>query len=189
MQKVVVEITGTTPLLMNNPAKMRAATPGGKKPTAPDPAVEAAEGRYLMPDQKTLCLKSDHLHRCFILASSGYRIAGRRSVVPYIAGSIDIQPDLISLNTSAYIVDSRRVVIKSGMGGGGGGIIRSRPLVWPWNAAFELYYDEEVFTPDFLQKVLCEQICKHAGKALGLLDYRPGKGGKFGRFNVTKWVQ
>lgn len=179
MKKIIVAITGDTPLLMHNPAQMRGAQ-GGKK-TIPSAEDEAAAGRYLMPDGKTLCLKADHIHQCLINASAGFRISGRESVAPYMSGSLEIAPELISLGTEKYEIDTRRGVVQKQ------GVLRSRPKVFPWKARFELHYDEDVFAEAFLTGTLRDQIFLKAGKAVGLLDYRPAKKGRFGRFHVSKW--
>jgi hypothetical protein len=182
MKKIVVTITGDTPLLMNNPSKMRSGEGGGKAPKIPTPEQEAADGRYLMPDGKTLCLKSDHIHQCIIAAGSGYRLQGRKSVLPYLSGSIDIQPEFISLKTTKYEVDTRRAVLQRTKG-----VLRSRAKVFPWSATFELYYDDDVFSADYMTKTFRDQIVRDAGKGTGLLDYRPAKKGRFGRFTITGW--
>lgn len=179
MKKIIVGIEGLTPLLMHNPAGMSRG--GGGRKLIPPPEEEAAAGRYLMPDGKTLALKADHIHQCVIVGSQGYRLRGRESVVPYISGSLEIVPDLISLGTTKYTVDVRRAVVKKD------GVLRARPLIWPWKATFELHYDEEVFAEVFLGEVLRDQIFKRAGRAVGLLEYRPAKRGKFGRFYVVRW--
>lgn len=179
MNKIIVELTGDSPLIMNNPVGMR--QPAGGRKQIPEPAEEAKAKRYLMPDGKTLALKADHLHRCLILASSGFRVMGKQPVQPYISGSLEIQPEWVSLGTQKYEVDVRRVVVQRQ------GVLRARPVVWPWKAKVEVHYDEEVFSEEFLDKILRDQIFVRAGKAIGLLDYRPAKGGRFGRFHVAKW--
>ena len=179
MKKIAVTIEGISELMMHNPESM-GQTMSGKK-SIPEPAVEAAASRYLMPDGKTLCLYSDHIHRCLMLASKGFRLAARQPLMPYISGSIEILPERISLGTVKYVVDVRRVVIQ------GKGVRRARAKVWPWKATFELHYDEEVFRQDFMDKVIRDQVFLTAGRAIGLLEYRPAKGGKFGRFRVIKW--
>jgi hypothetical protein len=176
MKKIIVEIAGDPPgLLMHNPEGMRSKPTGRKQ--IPTPADEAAAGRYLMPDRKTLALKADHIHRALEIAARGFRVRAREALGPYVTGSITIAPDLISLKTEKYTIDTRRVVIQKA------GVMRSRPVVWPWKAAFELHYDDEVLSPEFMVGVFREDVMKRCGKAIGLLDYRP----KFGRFHVTKW--
>ena len=180
MKKIIVEITGTTPLLMHNPAAMRGATGGIKQ--IPLPVDEAAAARYLMPGSATeLALKADHIHSALKIAGRGFRVRGKESVGPYLAGSIEVLPEWISLRTDKYEVDTRRAVVNKQ------GVLRSRPLIWPWSAVFELHYDETVFAEKFLDEVLRDQIFKRAGTAVGILEYRPSKGGKFGRFEITRW--
>jgi hypothetical protein len=183
MKKIIVEIAGDSPLLMHNPASMGRGDAGGKK-SIPTAEAEAAASRYLTADGKGLAIKADHIHRCLIEASKGFRLRGRESVLPYMSGSIEVMPDIIPLRkkqATDYTVDTRRCVINKK------GVLRSRALVWPWSATFEVHYDEDVFTTEWLEKNLHDQIMLRAGKAIGLLDYRPQKYGKFGRWHVTKF--
>src|SRR5262245_14684029 len=186
MKKRLVEITGLTPLLMHNPAVMRRSE-GGKK-QIPTPEDEAAASRYLMPGSPdALCITADHVHSGLKAASRGFRITGRKQVYPYICGSLEIQPDHIPLlgdqdrPLTAYEVDARRVVVQKN------GVTRGRAKVWPWRARFDLIFDEDAFTDKFIDGVLREQIWNRAGRAIGLLEYRPGRGGRFGRFAITRW--
>lgn len=183
MNKVKVEITGTTHLMMHNPITMRSA--GGGRKTIPTPEEEAKTARYVSGDGKKLVILADHVHSCLKLASRGFRISGREQVYPYICGSIEIQPEEIPLigpkNANDYVIDTRRCVVQRV------GIMRSRPKIWPWAAKFELIYDEEVFAQKFIDGVLKEQIFKRAGTGIGLLEYRPHKGGRFGRFAISGW--
>lgn len=181
MKKIVVEITGTTPLLMNNPSGMTRGNEGGKK-QIPSAEEEALRSRYLMPDGSGLALKSDHIHSCLKEASKGFRLTGRQQVWPYIAGSIEVMPDWIPLTASEYTIDTRRCVLNKKQG-----VLRSRAMVWPWAATFELLYDDTVFADTFMDKTLRNEILHRAGTGIGLLDYRPMKGGKYGRFTVTRW--
>lgn len=174
MRKIRVTLQGDSPLLMNNPASMR-GQPKLKK-SIPAPDEEAASKRYLMPDGKTLAVPADAVHRCLLDASRHFRLRPKEPLWPYIAGSIAVEPELISLKTTKYEVDVRRVVVDRH------GIMRARPKIWLWVLAFELHYDETVLTPEFMAGPFREEVMLRAGKAKGLLDYRPAKGGDSGGF-------
>lgn len=191
MAEIQVIIAGDSAILMHNPAGMRGGgqASAGKK-EIPTPEAEAAASRYLSSDKTMLVLKADHLHACLLTASRGYRLQGRESVYPYIAGSIEITPELIPLLREAdateplgaddYEVDLRRVVVQ------GQGVLRGRAKIWPWAARFTIGYDEGVFTRAFMEKTFLGDIARRAGKAVGLLEYRPSKGGRFGRWHVER---
>jgi hypothetical protein len=176
MRKIIVEITGVAPLLMHNPASMGRGQ-GGGRPSIPSAVDEAAASRYLMPNGKSLALKADHIHRCLEKASTGLRVRPREFLLPYVTGSVTVQPEWITLNTMKYEVDVRRAVVKKN------GIMRARAMVWPWKAGFELHYDDTVLSPKFMDDVFRNEVMLRAGKAIALLDYRP----KYGRFEVTRW--
>ena len=66
--------------------------------------------------------------------------------------------------------------------------MRARPVVPQWKLSFKIEVDRELMenslqgtsTLELLTRVLSD-----AGKKQGIGDYRPQKGGSFGRFEVT----
>jgi hypothetical protein len=60
--------------------------------------------------------------------------------------------------------------------------MRSRPCFKDWALEFQLDIEEEEIDPSVIKEVL-----DYAGKRVGIGDFRPEKGGSFGRFHVTKW--
>lgn len=92
------------------------------------------------------------------------------------AGLIAIEPDMIPLNApKGWKIDSRPVVVQKAR------IMRHRPLFPEWSAEFTIYYDEQQFTENIVKEIL-----ENAGAFVGIGDYRPERGGPFGRFKVEK---
>ena len=58
-------------------------------------------------------------------------------------------------------------------------IMRCRPIFRSWSLAFDLSFDPEQIEEDQLKLAM-----KKAGSMIGLGDYRPEKGGLFGRYEV-----
>ncbi|MCP4568401.1 MAG: hypothetical protein GY841_12560 [FCB group bacterium] len=58
-------------------------------------------------------------------------------------------------------------------------ILRSRPIFKDWSLEFTALYDGSVINEQALV-----QAAKDAGRLVGMCDWRPEKGGQFGRFSV-----
>lgn len=59
-------------------------------------------------------------------------------------------------------------------------VMRTRPRFKQWSADFTVLYDSDMINEDELKHWI-----EWAGKAQGLGDWRPQKGGHYGRFSVT----
>jgi hypothetical protein len=75
-----------------------------------------------------------------------------------------------------YEIDCRCVVLNKK-----DGIIRAHPLIRRWRTHVQFEYN-----PDFLKPEWVTDLFVLAGRIIGWLDYRPGKGfgGPYGRFKV-----
>ena len=177
---VNVELTGKTPILMNNPRSMM--FDDGTNPVSTtqkrDPLAEAETKVYRMKDGN-LYIPAEAIKGCLVNAAS-YKKFGKYSAKPIVAGCVQILPLQISLNTKDYEVDERTVVIR-----GRGRIIRARPLVDNWKINFKLEYDAGFITNGNLIKAILEE----GGRRVGIMDFRPAKLGSFGMFKVTKWKE
>ena len=62
--------------------------------------------------------------------------------------------------------------------------MKSRAKLMQWKVSFEIIYSEKLIAdPQIIRTVLEE-----AGERVGILDFRPSKGGMFGCFKVTKFT-
>lgn len=180
-ETVCARIEGVTPLLMHNPEKMRRAASVGRK-EIPTPEIEAETALYRNPDG-TLYIKADHVREAIKAAAVGVRI-GKRAARSVLASALMEHPDypFFTLFRGAepittWEIDTRRTVIQKQ------GILRSRALIpTPWEAEVVFQYDSAVI-PDPSHIIT---FLGQAGQISGLLDYRPNRGGSFGRFEVTK---
>ena len=178
MRKIQVEITGVTPLLMNNPASMLEESSGSSSRTAKrDYKADADKLAYKLKDG-TLFVPAEAIKGTIINASA-YMKFGKYSAKPMIAGGVIISPRQISLNTKKYDLDVRTVVIQRAR------VPKARPMLENWKINFEIEYDETLISSGDLLKPILED----AGKRVGLLDFRPQKFGNFGTFKVTKWQE
>jgi hypothetical protein len=174
-------------LLMNSPTAMVPTPTSAKgKPKLSGPEDQAKERLYIMPDKKTLYVPAAAVRASILAAGRGYTVKGpsgrRGSAGVTLAASILLgEPNFPLLNEKGkpltikdYTVDARRVVVQRS------GIIRGRPLIFPWML--------ECVFPYFanLEQETIEAMVKDAGSIAGLLDFRPQKSGWFGRFELVE---
>lgn len=118
---------------------------------------------------------------------AAHKQRGSRKSLKYVIPSAVLVPeDQIVLRDregnplTHFEVDSRPVVIPSTKGR----VMRHRPrLNPPWCLEFPLVINDDVMEPSLIHQLLVE-----GGTTLGLLDYRPEKGGPFGTFAVVSWA-
>ena len=92
------------------------------------------------------------------------------------SGVVLVTPDAIPHVNQEWEVDLRSVIVNRAR------IMRSRPCFKDWALEFQLDIEEEEIDPSVIKEIL-----DYAGKRVGIGDFRPEKGGSFGRFHVTKW--
>ena len=179
MIAIQVEIEGTTPLLMNKyNMEAELSRQKGKRITKTyDVNVESEKGAYWgSGKKKELIIPSEVLYASILNASSFHKI-NRRSAKSILAGSIRVEPMEISLGTSKYVVDIRPVVIQRAR------VIKGRARLDKWKASFQITYNEKLIgDPEIIRTVLEE-----AGQRIGIMDFRPQKGGQYGTFKITKF--
>jgi hypothetical protein len=189
MAKIVeFAITGVGAILMHNPEGMRATQAierGGKK--IPTPEEEATAGLYALPDGQ-LYIKTDAFREAGLISAASIRdpaSRGRRSMTARFSASVFLTQEHcrlyratnnkrpITKERKEWEIDTRRAVVQRN------GILRSRPKITDWWCILPFEYDEQVIDP-----LLIDAIMNGAGKYPGILDYRVGKKGMFGRFTV-----
>lgn len=178
MKKVKVEITGLSPLLMNNPKSMIDAAQGtGVVQTTKKYDLEKEAAKLAYFNSKGELYVSAEAIKGSLINAAAYKKAGKFAMKPLIAGGVIITPGEISLNTKKYTLDIRTVVIQRAR------VVKARPKIENWKLNFELMYNEELIqNSNLIKDVLIE-----AGQRIGILDFRPQKMGSFGMFKVTKW--
>lgn len=181
MKKFTVILQGITPLLMHRFSEEdRAQVENGTSSAIPKRDEEAAAERaaYRMASGE-LYEPADHIERSMVQASSLHKI-GRRSAKSVAGAAFCITPREISHGKRGYVIDSRRVVIPATKGAA----IRHRPRLDEWRLAFTLELDDELIGADLARRIL-----EDAGKKIGIGDFRPSKGGPFGRFSVVTFEE
>src|SRR5580704_11830515 len=121
-----VRIEGTSPILFHNPAGMaRSSAVKKDSKSIPTPEEEAKASCYWMPDESSLMFPGDNIQSAMLRVASSYK-ANKKALTPFVAGSIQIEPEHVPFNTKNFVVDTRRAVVQRQ------GILRSRAKLPQW---------------------------------------------------------
>lgn len=188
LERVTFRITGVSPLLMNNPAVMKkpGEDAGAKIKKIPLPEEEAA--RLVYRDDKGRIYGPATGFKSALISAAKGRKFGKTSAPALLKGTVFCPVDVERvflvhpksgkpLTDSDYVVDSRRAVLSSGAKKVG--VVRSRPRFENWACDVTLEIETEVVEPKAVEDML-----QLAGRTIGYLDFRPEKGGSFGRFEA-----
>ncbi len=166
MTSIAVCITGTTPLLCGRPASD--AMPLGQVPRA------QAAARLYLDEANEPVIPNLNLFRSFTGAA---RQLGRSPTE--IVHHLGIRERVVPiLALRGWVVDTRSVRQPKT----GERTLCHRPRFDDWRLVFTLLIDQEAISVAEAHSVL-----NLAGQRIGLGDYRPERGGPFGRFAVTSW--
>lgn len=181
MEKVKIRIEGISPLIMHRFAvddDLTQKISKSKKKDQKRTQDDVKQYLYTNEDGK-LVQPSTHIIGCMKKAGAKFLITGggKQTYKNIIgSGAVIINPDMILHEKQEWEVDKRAVVIKQAR------IIRERPILKKWSLTFEAEYDE-----DEIPKSTLNEILEHAGKRVGIGDFRPEKGGPYGRFMITEF--
>lgn len=189
-------VRGISPILMHSSKGMKPrgsiggepaeGSAGASKPAAPPSVEEEAEsGAYRLADGG-LFVPGGAVREALITASGGYevQVAGKKRKQPLwqvMAATVFLPQPEIPLHRggnpiTTYEIDLRRVVV------GRAGVVRARPMIpLPWQLEVEIEYD----AGQWASTEMIVEMLNNAGRYPGLLEFRPEKGGTFGRFEAA----
>lgn len=177
--EIEVEISGVTPLLMHRFGVEEGGQPKAKKRTETDKENNVEDTIYRLPDGK-LYQPAEGIRQALITAGKAFK-KGKSNLSRVMASFVTVEPEAIVHSKQKWTTDRRPVVIPSTKGR----VIRNRARLDEWKLQFTLrILDGGEVKPDTLHEVL-----SHAGKYIGIGDYRPEKRGMFGRFSVTRFKE
>jgi hypothetical protein len=188
MKTFCVTITGIAPLLQHRFDDAAALEEGTRAVHVQkeDPRTIAERNAH-RTTEGSLFLPGAAIARLLREAGGAHKQRGSRKSLKYIipAAVLVLEDEIVLRDPhgtplTEFEVDTRSVVIPSTKGR----VLRHRPRLNSWGAEFSLEIDETVLDPTTVHQLLTE-----GGTRVGLGDYRPEKGGPFGRFQVVAWAE
>jgi hypothetical protein len=179
MKEIQVTIKGTSPLLMHRFPMAGADEPSKKRTGSPDWRAEAEKALY--KDEKGVIYQpSSHLEGSLKNAAKSFKISGKRGATysKLLGATVEVLPHAIPHKITKYEIDAQPVVVQRAR------IIRYRPRFDEWELDFTL-----TLSDDQLPIEVMKMILDYAGAYVGIGDFRPQRGGKFGKFMVTKFEE
>lgn len=177
MEKIIVRIEGISPLLMH---RFPVSSEDPKSKIKDQRKTQDDVESYLYADEQgKLVQPSTHIIGSLKRAGVKFQIPGQgKTTYKNLMGSgaVIIDPVMIPHLIQAWTIDRRPVVVQKAR------IVRSRPILKEWALSFFVEYDQ-----DEIPKSVLKELFDYAGRRVGLGDFRPDKGGSFGRFIVTKF--
>jgi len=184
MKVVNVAIHGISPLLIHRPNPQLMELLSASKRRSKESLLEIERENvhlmlYTLENGKPY-IPSEYIIGSMKAAAADFQVRGqgKKTYKNFVGGGfVLIEPPHIPISSEkGWVVDTRYVVIQRNR------VLRYRPRFDDWALNFELFYDKNVFTADILRSIL-----EHAGLYVGIGDFRPQKGGSYGRFIVEKF--
>jgi hypothetical protein len=176
-QKINVIIEGTTPILFNRFRDV--AIEGKSKKVTGARAESDIEDKLYLIDGKTH-LPSVYIKNSVVEAGKQFKIIGKgkSTYSKIVASTVDINPFMIEMDVKNYEVFRISAVNPMTKGR----MMTERPKYDKWKASFQIILNDPAVPTGVINEIL-----EHAGKYVGLGDWRPEKKGMFGKFMIVKF--
>ena len=177
-EKINVEIKGTTPIIFN---RFRDKQIEGKSKKRTGAVVESEiEDKLYLIDEK-VCLPSVYLKNSLTEASKQFKIIGKgkSTYTKLVASTVDITPFMIEFKSKNKFEVFRISAVNPMTRGR---MMTERPKYNKWSVEFEIILNDESVDSKVINEIL-----EHAGKYVGIGDWRPQTKGMFGKFMITSF--
>ncbi|HMX98736.1 MAG TPA: hypothetical protein PK473_03115 [Nitrosomonas sp.] len=186
MKIVNIEISGISPLLINRftesselPVKMKKSN----KKDYGTPREQAEKTAYKDEKSEVLWVPSTWIKGTLSTVSSDYKLpSSRKSVKSVIGGAVRPCEEKIYFKENYKLkdieIDSRPCVIQKAR------IMKHRARLEKWTLNFSLEIEDDIIGATEVNEMLVD-----SGRRAGIGDFRPQKGGPFGRFKITSWKE
>lgn len=178
MKRFNIKIEGVSPLLQHR-FPIEQQTEGAPKPKKGNPDYKAEAENALYRDEKGVIYQPAN-HILSAIKEAGKKIKLGRGTFSKVFGSgvVIIEPDAIPHLIQKWELDAQPVVIQRAR------VVRYRPRLNEWALEFVAEIDDEEVSTEVFREAL-----DIAGKRCGIGDFRPQRGGQFGRFMVTHFEE
>jgi hypothetical protein len=174
MKKYEVKIQGTSALLFNRFIDSQIDNKS-KKQTGSHKDPDITDKFYL--DNGKPYIPSVYFRNSLIEAGKQFKITGKgkSNFSKLIGATVDINPGIISCDFPYEIFRCSAVNPMTK-----GRMMVSRPKMLKWDCAFVV-----ILNDDSIEGETIKEILDHAGKYVGIGDWRPEKKGMFGKFMIV----
>lgn len=163
-----IGIKGIKPLLFNR-------FPEGEVDSKADDQRDPKERLYLVDGK--IYTPSTHIYGALIDAAENFEADKKKSNYGNLfASSLSVEPEEIIHKIQKWEIFSISVPNKKGR------YMLRRPMLSEWELEFNIVFDESDIPAEVLRNAL-----DWAGRFSGIGDWRPNKGGRYGKFMVTKF--
>lgn len=192
MQNIEVEIEGITPymqhrfpesavmgLLGSKDSKKKNEEKRTPREIAEEHSYKTQDGVYYVPPEQLIgAIKT-------VASDYKQQNSARKSLKLLIAGVIQVVDDASLLyDDKAKPVKDFEVDIMTAVNHQKGRVAVCRPRFDKWRTRFQLLIDDSVVSAKTVHEML-----EDAGRRSGIGSYRVARGGRFGKFHVTKWKE
>lgn len=178
MEKIKVTIQGTTPLLFN---RFRDTQIEGKSKKRTGAIMESEiEDKLYLNEKGKVLLPAVYIKNALSEASKQFKIVGKgkSTYTKLVASTIDVEPFMIDFDSDKYEVFRISAVNPMTRGR----MMTERPKFNKWSASFEIILNDPAIPINVINEIL-----EHAGKYVGIGDWRPQTKGMFGKFLISEF--
>lgn len=174
---IKVTIEGTTPILFN---RFRDTAIEGKSKKRTGAMADSDIEDKLYKENDKVLLPSVYLKNCIVEAGKQFKIVGKgkSTYSKIVASTVEIQPFMIEMDNGE--METFRISAVNPMTKGR--MMTERPKFSKWSATFEIVLNDPAVPVSVINEIL-----EHAGKYVGVGDWRPEKKGMFGKFMITSF--
>ncbi len=179
MHKIEIAVKGITPLLMNRfHIPDLEEKPKKKIGESKEPPIE--NKLYLFKGQPYI--PAIYFVRSLINAGKDFQIPkkGKATYSKVIGATVDVEPEALMITPSTWEIYRISGVNPNTKGR----IMISRPRFDEWACTLTVTVEDDAISPATIEEILC-----HAGRRVGVGDWRPEKKGKFGKFMLAKFEE
>jgi len=178
MNSYKVAVRGVSGLLQNNPAAVDFDKVVEEKLAHDSMQKDVLKCLYINVSG-TICQPATHFEKSLQDAAKKLKVkgSGKATYSKLFGSMVSVSPIMIPHEIQTFSVFSTSVVIPSTKGR----IIKNRPLFQEWSLKFTISAEDEI------PESIIEEALKIAGKYCGVGDWRPQKGGKFGKFEIESF--
>ena len=174
---IEVQVEGISPLLINRFIDASIVSKSKKRTGSLEDAK--VEDKLYIHDGNP-CIPGIYFRNAIVEASKQFKIQGKgKATYSKLVGStVDIEPEMIILNPGDYFPWSIAGVNPMTRGR----MMVCRPRFDSWGAKFKI-----ILNDDGVPVSVMNEIVEHAGRYVGVGDWRPDKKGMFGKFMITSF--